>query len=104
MDERKSRAKYISPLLRFLLIATVDKLGESLGGLSFRSYDSESKMISFQYTLEEVSPPGNPADTLAFAADLLLGTNNEKKHRFVAFAFDGEMPVQRMQCMPFTTA
>ncbi|KAL8426366.1 hypothetical protein Efla_002984 [Eimeria flavescens] len=88
-EERKLRAKFISPLLRHLLIAAVENLGENLAGISFRTYDDDSKTLSFQYTLQEVSPAGTPAESLAYAADLLLGADKKHKCRFVAFAFEG---------------
>ena len=89
MDERKLRAKLIGPFLRLLLITTVEGLGNSIGGISFRSYDGEVNLLSFQYTLQTVSPSMPPADVLAFAADLLLGSQPDAKSRFVSFSFDG---------------
>lgn len=89
MEERKLRAKLISPFLRVLLIATVEGLGNSIGGISFRSYDGETKLLSFQYTLQTVSPPMPPADVLSFAADLLLGSQTDTNSRFVSFSFEG---------------
>ncbi|CDJ47884.1 hypothetical protein EBH_0018220 [Eimeria brunetti] len=89
VEERKLRVKLITPFLRLLLLATVENLGNSIGGVSFRSYDGEAKMIGFQYTMQDVSPPGPPADVLAYAAQILLGTHNDRKHRFISFAFEG---------------
>ncbi|CDJ57471.1 hypothetical protein, conserved [Eimeria maxima] len=89
MEERKLRAKLITPFLRLLLLATVESLGTSLGGISFKSYDAEAKMIAFQFTFQAVSPPKAPAEVLAYAADLLLGSHSETKQRFISFAFDG---------------
>lgn len=91
IDERKLRAKFIGPFLRYLLIATVDNLGGNLGGISFKSYDGEAKVLSFQYTLQKVSEPGPPGATLKYAADLLLSKDDDKKPRFVSFAFEGEL-------------
>lgn len=93
MEERKLRAKLITPFLRLLLLATVESLGTSLGGISFKSYDAEAKMIAFQFTFQAVSPPKAPAEVLAYAADLLLGSHSETKQRFISFAFDGESVV-----------
>ncbi|CDJ29800.1 LOW QUALITY PROTEIN: uncharacterized protein EMH_0052810 [Eimeria mitis] len=89
MDERKLRVKLITPFLRLLLLTTVESLGNNLGGISFRSYDAEAKMISFQYTLQDVSPQLAPAEVLAYAADLLLGSHTDRRHRFITFAFEG---------------
>ncbi|KAL8435472.1 hypothetical protein ACSSS7_002479 [Eimeria intestinalis] len=88
-EDRKMRAAFISPMLKHLLIAAVENLSENLGGISFRTYDGESKTLSFQYTVQDESPQGPPGETLGYAADLLLGTNPKHKCRFVAFSFDG---------------
>ncbi|OEH77475.1 hypothetical protein cyc_02950 [Cyclospora cayetanensis] len=73
IDERKLRVKYIEKFLQYMLVATIESLGIHLGAINFRSYDGETKVLSFQYTKQEASPPGAPAETLTFAADLLLG-------------------------------
>ncbi|KAL8441612.1 hypothetical protein Emag_007013 [Eimeria magna] len=88
-EDRKMRATFITPMLKHLLIAAVENLSENLGGISFRTYDGESKTLSFQYTVQDESPRGTPGETLAYAADLLLGTNHKHKCRFVAFSIDG---------------
>ncbi|XP_026191273.1 uncharacterized protein LOC34619717 [Cyclospora cayetanensis] len=89
IDERKLRVKYIEKFLQYMLVATIESLGIHLGAINFRSYDGETKVLSFQYTKQEASPPGAPAETLTFAADLLLGTHTQRKQRFVSFAFEG---------------
>lgn len=89
VEDKKLRAKYISPILRHVLMAAIDNLGEKLGGITFKSYDAETKMLSFQYTLQKILPAGPPGKILAQAAELLLGAENEGKYRFVAFAIEG---------------
>ncbi|KAL8454435.1 hypothetical protein Emed_000156 [Eimeria media] len=88
-EDRKLRAGFITPMLKHLLVAAVENLSANLGGISFRTFDGESKTLSFQYTVQEESPRGPPADTLAYAAELLLGENHNHKCRFVAFSIDG---------------
>ncbi|KAL8269663.1 hypothetical protein Esti_006418 [Eimeria stiedai] len=88
-EDRKMRAAFISPMLKHLLVAAVENFSGSLGGISFRMYDGESKTLSFQYTIQDESPPGPPGETLAYAAELLLGANDKHKCRFIAFSFDG---------------
>lgn len=93
-DQRMARGKMLAPLLRMIFISLKDGPERRVGGVSFSSYEQETKVVSFQYTLEKTSPrDGSPSTTLVHASDLVFGVGRDGQpmtHRFVSFNIEGK--------------
>lgn len=92
-DQRMSRAKMLAPLMRMLFISLKDGPGQRVGGVSFSSYEPDTKVVTFQYTVEETSPRnGSPSTNLVYAGNLVFGVGRDGQptpHRFVTFNVEG---------------